>query len=196
MGKNLAILILTSLLLGGCATSRMEAQWRDAQLTEPVLPGSKVFVACDATELTLQRICLDKLAAQLRLIGAEPVLPGTQPFDSPLAAARAAGVPWMIVATVRLTPVVVAEQRPSFGFGVGGGRGGFGSGVGIQFPFPGSTTTVSQSNTYSSDTAITQVSSGKLRWSGKASTMADDIDKQLLGLMKVTLEAARKDGAL
>ncbi|MFT3735133.1 MAG: hypothetical protein QM776_08925 [Rhodocyclaceae bacterium] len=188
--------LLSVLLLAACSTAHMDAQWRDAQRADPVPPGSKVFIACDAAEQTLQRICLDKLAAQLRLMGAEPVLPGSQSFDSALAAARAAGTPWMIVATIRLNPVVVAEQRPSFGFGVGGGRGGFGSGVGIQFPFPGTTTAVTPSNNYTSDTAITQVGSGKLRWSGKASSMADEIDKQLQGLMKVTLEAARKDGAL
>jgi hypothetical protein len=184
------------LVLGACSTARMEAQWRDPQLTETMLPGSKVLVACDAAEQTVQRICQDQLAAQVRVMGGDPLIVDRMP-DGPLAAARAAGVQWLVVSTIRQSTVVVAESRPSFGFGIGGSSGRIGSGVGISLPFPGSSTsTGTPTSNYGSDTAITQVASGKLRWSGKASTYSDEIAAQMQGLIKVTLEAARKDGAL
>ncbi|HKO69289.1 MAG TPA: hypothetical protein VJU53_15935, partial [Burkholderiaceae bacterium] len=45
------------LLLGACASTRMDAQWSNPDYQGKAARGGPVLVACEAQDLTLQRIC-------------------------------------------------------------------------------------------------------------------------------------------
>jgi hypothetical protein len=93
-----------------------------------------------------------------------------------------------------LNPVTTLNNYGStvgFGFGTGGYHSA--AGFGMAFPIGG---TMQSSVSYVSDTTLTNVASGKLMWSGKASTVAMDVPEQLGSLAKVSVESARKAGML
>ena len=49
-----------------CATTRMDAQWTNPEYQGRSARGGSVLVACEAQDLTLQRICEDKLAPRFQ----------------------------------------------------------------------------------------------------------------------------------
>ncbi|MBC8058295.1 MAG: hypothetical protein H7Y61_17105, partial [Rhizobiales bacterium] len=81
MNKNAALsrpLLATAAaaaaLLAGCATTQVDAQWRSVDLPASYLRGATVLVSCETPEVVLQRICEDRLMADLAARGVRPVL--------------------------------------------------------------------------------------------------------------------------
>ena len=123
---------LRALLLGacgaavvGCASTRLDAEWRDAGFGAGAMHGARVLVACDAFEVVIRQICQDQLASEVVARGATPVF---LPADFPIAtdrsvdaqmlpAAREADAKAMLVMTVA---VAVNDVSPGFSIGVGG----------------------------------------------------------------------------
>lgn len=178
-------------VLAGCATGRLDAQWSDPQFAgQPA--GAKVLVICQATEQTVVRICQDQLAAELRNVGITPVISDTPPPDK-LAAARSLGAQAVMQASLSPT-VIVNNYGSSFGFGFGSGGYRHSAGFGVAMPIGGGPDYMT--TTYSSDTTLTNAASGKLMWSGKASTAAQEVREQIASLAKISVESARKAGML
>jgi hypothetical protein len=179
------------LLLGGCASTQLDGQWTDPQVSGAPLRGAAVYVACDAQEPLVQQVCQDQMAAQLGTLGASAVMGSAAPAEQTMAAARAAGA--KAVMNVAMSPdLAVAEgSGVSFGLGLGSfGRSSFG-GVGISAPIGG--TRVNRG--YVANSTITEVASGRVMWTAKASARAsDDVNGQVSELARVTGEAARKAG--
>lgn len=185
-------------VLAGCASTRLDAQWSDPQMRANPLRGARVLVACEAYEPVLKKICQEQLAAEVVARGATPVMgpdttnpaPG-RPLgdDQYLGAARSAGA--RAVLTSYITPSA-ANVNPGLSVGIGGmriGSGGFGAGVGISAPIGGG-----QLHTgYSASARVTDVASGKLLWTAKAtSPPSSDVNAQLAELSKAVFGAADK----
>ena len=190
---------LAALAAAGCATTQIEAQWRDPQLEASYLRGARVYVACDAAELVIRQICQDQLAAEVGARGATAVSP---PGDLPpattdrsldvqlLNAARDAGAKAVMVMTV-----APAYNQVSSPVQIGIGGFGFGSsgsvGVGGSVPVGGGKVTTG----YSASSRLTDAGSGKLLWTAKASSPPSaDVNAQMTELSKTTFGAADKAG--
>jgi hypothetical protein len=191
-----ALFAASALLVAGCASTRLEAQWSDPQFQGRSLRGAKVLVVCDANEPVVRRICQDKLAGQVAASGATPVVGpenvAAGPTDRTLAAARGAGATAVFGSTIG-PEAVIAGAGPTFGFGIGGvSGGGVGGGVGISFPFGGGP----QVDTgYAANVVVTDVATGRLMWTSKVTTGAwQDLDTQIGELVKGAVEGAQKAG--
>jgi hypothetical protein len=195
-----ALALAAALLGGGCASTQLDAQWVDPQAKGlGSLRGAKVLVACEAYETVVKQICLDRLVEEVTARGATPVMapevtnpePGRPvPDERYFAAARSAGARAVLSATVMLAARDISQP---FQIGIGGfGWGGSGSaGVGVSVPVGGGQPTAG----YAIDSHITDVSSGRLMWSAKASTPpSNDINGQLASLAKIALGSAEKSG--
>jgi hypothetical protein len=187
-----------TLLLAGCATKTLDAQWSDPQLTSGnPLRGARLLVVCEAQDLVLRRICQDQVGAQVIAAGATPVA-------SPDVAADASGNPAQYLAAAKaasakavlLTAVApdssVAKPGFTVGFGLGGfGGGGFGGGVGVSAPVGGTKVATG----YAANGSITDVASGRLMWTAKATAApSDDINSQIAELAKAVVTGAGKAG--
>ena len=192
-----------ALLLAGCASSRINAQWSDPQFTGQPARGAKVLVACQAADPTLRRICADRMAAKLSTLGAVPVLaPDSSDASADAApneaallqAARSAGA--VALLRTQLAPEVVAvAPGPSIGIGIGGFGGGYrsggGVGIGVSAPLGGGAAETG----WAASTSLTDVASGRLMWSARASAPPSaDINQQLATLATLLLDAARQAG--
>lgn len=196
-----ATALVSALLVGGCASTRLDAQWVDPQLGGTAsLRGAKVLVACEAFESVVKQICQDQLAAEVVARGAVPVHaskvvnpePGRPlPAEQYFAAAREAGAKAVLSATVMLA---ARDLSPGMSIGIGGfgiGTGRVGVGGGVSVPIGGGQPTAG----YATDNRITDVASGRLLWTAKASTPPSaDINAQLGSLAKTALAAAEKAG--
>ncbi len=201
---SVSIIVMTAAALAGCATRNVDAEWVDPQFTSHPLAGAKVFVACSANDLAVRRVCADQMAAQVSELGATPVLaPDTldsgaaaPPTSAFLAAARDAGTTAILRATI--TPdLTVVPPGPSFSIGIGGfstGRhsaGGVGVGVGVPL---GGEAGPAQTG-YSANGALTDVATGRLMWTAKATTPpSSDVNQQIATLARYVMDAARKAG--
>ena len=187
-----------ALLVGCAATTQLDAQWSDPSAGTGFLRGARVLVACDAYEVVVRQICQDRLAAEVVARGATPVFlaPGfpvasDRSVDAQLLpAAREAGAKAMMVMTV-----AVAAHDVSQPFQIGIGGFGFGSsgsaGVGVSAPVGGGRVT----SGYSANGRVTDVSSGRLVWTAKATAPpSSDIDAQMSELSRTVLAAADKSG--
>ena len=182
-------------LLAACASTPLDAQWADPQLVSGnPLRGARLLVVCEAPDLVLRRICQDQVAAQLVALGATPVsAPDT---DSPggsvqyLAAAKAADAKAVLLTAIA-PDSSVAKPGFSVGFGLGGfGGGGFG-GVGVSAPI-GATRVATG---YAASGSITDVTSGRLMWTARASASpSDDLNAQIAELAKAVVAGAGKAG--
>jgi hypothetical protein len=196
--------VIGSLAVAGCATSNLQTLWVDPTLAGFSLAHKTVYVACQATDLTVRHVCADQLAAQLLDAGATPVLAAdsTHPADTAqpanrvmIDAARAAGASAVLNAIV-VPDASVVSAGPSIGFGIGGFGGGYrgggvGGGVGVSVPVGGGTV----STGYAANGALTEVPSGRLMWSAKATAQpASDVTRQLADLAKTLLDSARSAG--
>jgi hypothetical protein len=194
-----------ALLAAGCATKNVDATWADPQFSGRSLVGAKVFVVCQASDLAVRRICADQMASELVALGATPVQgpdPGdstsnTEPAtDSYLAAARSAGATAILRARLLQDASIVADSGSSMGVSIGGfggnwGRGG-GVGVGVQMPIGDRPP---PSSGYTANGAFTDVQTGRLMWTAKASTgPSQDVNQQVATLAKNVLGAAQKAG--
>ena len=189
----------TAALLVGCAsTPQLDAQWSDPSLGPSFLRGARVLVACDAYEVVVRQICQDQLAGEVVARGATPVFlaPGypvatDRSVDAQLLpAAREAGAKAMMVMTVA---VAVNDVSPGFSIGVGGFGFGRHSGVGlgVEAPIGGGRVT----SGYSANGRVTDVPSGRLVWTAKAtSPPSSDLNAQMGELSKAVLGAADKAG--
>jgi hypothetical protein len=195
--------LAATLLVGGCATTQVAVQWSDPEFRGRSLRGEKVLVVCDAPDVAMQRVCQDQIAAQLRAVGAAPVISanagltaGPPPTnDATLVAARGAGAKAIFGATIG-PEVTVVSGSPAISIGVGGwgGSGGgtvVGSGVGIGFPIGGG----QASTGYAANMVLTDAASVRMMWSSKVTTPASqNIGAQMADLARVGVEAAQKAG--
>jgi hypothetical protein len=200
------LLVSTAAALSACATTRMDAQWTNPEYQGRNVRGASVLVACEAQDLTLQRICEDQLAAAVSARGAKATLnsqlsaaaspaTGNDPY---LAAAKRVGARAIVRMTLGAAQPIAVDSGPRIGIGVGGGSWGgggssVGGGVGIGFPIGGSR--VAQA--FGAETALIDPSNGSTMWSGRASSStAQDITGQITELAQVTAGALAGAGML
>ncbi len=62
--------LLASTALTACASTTLDAQWRDPQVPGSYLRGARVLVTCEAGDLTVKKVCEDQLVAELTARGA------------------------------------------------------------------------------------------------------------------------------
>jgi uncharacterized membrane protein YgcG len=196
-------------MLAGCATTQMNAEWRDPTSTAGSLKGRRVLVVCRAPDEAMRRVCEDQWASQLGAQGVATAQsysipgfpwPSGDTSDEMKAAVRASGVAALASMSLYPSDVAVVNPGPQIGVGMGGGSGGgyrgggfsFG-GIGITLPIGGATTTQS----LGASSSVVDVASSRLVWSGSASTPASgDVRAQLGALTQVTIEAMRKAGLI
>ncbi|HEV7574733.1 MAG TPA: hypothetical protein VGO85_01705 [Caldimonas sp.] len=191
-------LALSSMLVACASAPQLDAQWRDPAVAPGLLHGARVLVACDAYEVVIRQICQDQLAGEVVARGATPVfLPAGYPVAADrsvdaqlLPAARDVGAKAMMVMTV-----AVAVNDVGSGFSIGVGGFGFGRrsavGVGVEAPIGGGRVT----SGYSANGRVTDVTSGRLVWTAKATASpSSDVDAQMGELSKAVLGAADKAG--
>lgn len=192
-------------LLTACATTQIDAQWSNPEYTGKSLRGAPVLVACEAQDLTLQRICEDQVAAEVAARGAKPTKnftlgpAGPAPAGAPdpyTAAAKRIGATAIVRTTLSAGPPVVSEG-PTIGFGFGGGSFGGGSyrsgGAGISAPVGGARTT----QALSAETVLLNPANGVTMWSARAtSPTSAEPGTQVAELAKVLVEAVQKSGML
>ena len=187
-------------LLSGCATTQIGAQWVDPAFRGQSLRGARLLVACDAAEPALQRICQDAISAQVLALGATPVQApdpgpnGRQPqVEQMLAAARVAGASAVFSSSV-MADVTVVSPGPTFSFGLGsfgGYRGGTSGAVGITVP----STAAYASTGYAASGMLTDVASGRMMWSARATTPAQtSVNAQLDELARAVVGSAQQAG--
>jgi hypothetical protein len=191
-----ALICLVSLAaLAGCATSPLEAQWSDPQLTANApLKGARVLVVCEAQDEVLRRICQDSVGTELTQVGVTPVAApdvgtstsapgGPAPYVN---AARAANARAVLVTSIAAGPSV-ARSGFTVGLGVGGFGGGLGGGVGVSAPIGGTRVATS----YAANASLTDVASGRLMWTARASEPASEVTSaQVANLAKKVVQGA------
>jgi hypothetical protein len=201
-----ALLALTA-LVASCATTKMDAQWSNPEFAGKSLRGATVLVVCQARDFTTQAVCEDQAASQLESRGIKTVKfaalsPNAPPApDVVEAAAKRADARAVYRSSISTyTPAVSSTPTIGIGVGGGGGSGGYGGGYrggsvggGITLPVGGGT----PNEAFASDTAIVDLASGKLMWSGRAASPGgSDTTSQLADLTRVTFEALSGTGLL
>lgn len=187
-------------VLAACATTRMEAQWTNPEFKNTRLRDQPVLVACQARDFTAQAVCEDQFANQLAARGAKPIRfavgnTGVEPTNDAIEAAARRERARAVVRTTLSTSMPTVTPGPTIGFGIGGGSFGGsgygGGGAGISMPIGGNTV----SEAYAADTAVIDVASGKLIWSGRAtSPSGGDVASQLTSLSGVMFESLGSSG--
>jgi hypothetical protein len=194
-------LLLGASLLAACATPQMEAQWRNAEAGARSMQGKPVLVVCRGFDVTLERICEDRLAADAQAIGIRVVrseLPREAVADPAasealLKAARAVRAEAVLAMWLEHSYATVSPSGGSVGVGVGGASGGWGSGsgaaIGITLPLG------SLGPALASGTSLTDAVTGRLVWSGRARGSGAVSEASQVGeLTRVTTEALRGAG--
>jgi hypothetical protein len=195
-------------LLAGCASTRMETQWRDPQYAGPALKGQKVLVVCRVQDETLRRVCEDQWTMQLGARGVTAVRSysvtgfpagGEASAEQVQTALRATGAIATANTDLTFSFVPVVRPGPVVGVGVGGGGwggGGFSTGgIGISIPIGGGATQPAQS--IAATTGITSASTNALIWSGTAtSPSSGNASAQISDLVATTIEAIQNSGLL
>jgi hypothetical protein len=202
-----AMSALSGLLLGGCASTNIQAQWTDPQFADHSLRGAKVLVVCNANETAIKRICEDQVSAQVAASGATPVTgsgsnspaAGAAPITPELlAAARSAAAKAILTSTIAPDATII-NPGPTVGFGIGGfggsggwhSGGGVGTSVGVSMPVGGAGVTTA----YAANMVLTDVASGSMMWTSKVTAPASkDVGAQIGKLAKTGVEAAQKAG--
>lgn len=193
--------LVVALLFTACASTQMDAQWTNPDYSGRNLRGGSVLVACEAQDLTLQRICEDQLAAAVSARGAKATLnsqlaaPSAAPAgnDPYVAAAKRVGARAIVRMTLSSGAPVAVDTGPSVGIGIGSGGGRFGGGAGIGFPIGGAR--VSQA--YAAETALIDPANGATMWSGRASSStAQNATAQITELAQTTVGALQGTGLL
>jgi hypothetical protein len=176
---------LTGVLIMACASTQLDAQWADPARPAGSLRGARVLVACEAHEVVIRRICQDHVAAEVVARGATPVLApeGPTPTGSSEAgyasAARAAGA-----------RAVLTQQISAHGSSVSPGLS-VGAGVGVSAPIGGGQI----STGYAANSRITDVASGRVLWTAKASSPpSQDVQTQMLELTRKVFDSADRLG--
>lgn len=195
--------LAAGVLLGGCASTQMGAQYLDPQATKQALSGAAVLVVCEAPEPAIRLICEGEVTAQLTQLGAKPLTDpklvgltsGREPTpDQYLPAARAAGAQALFRVTLapdfwRPSPM----SAVSLGIGAWGGSGGFSggsAGVGVSMPVGGS----GSASGFAANGSLLDVASGRVLWSasatasprGDASAQVGEVVRALTGAVRDT----------
>lgn len=194
------------LLLGGCASTQLGAQYVDPKTPPQAVRGATILVVCEAPEPALRLICESQVVSQLTQLGAKPLtdpklvslMSGREPTtEQYLPAARAAGA--QAVFSTSLKPDF---WRPSpmssvsFGIGGWGGSGGYygsgaGGGVGVSMPVGG---TQGAPGLAASGTLV-DVASGRVMWTAGATTsQTGDATAQVAELTRALTEGMRQAG--
>jgi len=197
--RRAALAAVLPLAFAGCASTAVDAQWRNVELPATYLRGARVMVSCETGEAVLQRICEDRVSAELAAHGALPVFaaPGTVAAIQPgvadahyLPAARDSGAKAVLSMTIGASSAAVSQGVTLSIGGFGFGRSSAG-GVGVSAPIGGGQV----SNGYSANGRVTDVASGRLMWTARASAPpSGDVNAQLADLSKTVLDAAGKAG--
>ena len=186
-------------LLGGCASTALDAQWADAQLPPQLLRGARVMVVCEAQDMVIQRLCRDQVVAGLAQRGAVPVVlpeninvPLAQAAIDPqvLQAARDAGAKavFSVVVGVSAQAVSPGMSISLGGFGFGSNAGG---GIGVSAPIGGGKV----NSGYAANGRVTEVAGGRLLWTARATAPpSSNVTAQLSELSATVLAAADKAG--
>ena len=182
-------------LIAACASPQLDAQWADPERAAGALRGARVLVACEASEAVIRQICQDRLAAEVVARGATLVMATAaassagSPDERYLQAARDAGA--RAVLTSHIAPYG-SRLNPGFSVGIGGfgmSRGGFGAGVGVSAPLGGGQIATG----YLANTRLTDVRTGRLIWSARASAPpSQDVQTQLAELTRTLFASADK----
>ena len=190
---------LSLALLAGCASTTVDLQWRSTELPPSYLRGATVLVSCEVRDTVMERICEDRLIADLGARGIKAVLPapGTVEAVQPgvadmqyLPAARSGGAKAVFSVTLGVSSQAVSQGMAVSigGFGFGGHSAG---GIGVTAPIGGGQV----SSGYTASGRVTDVESGRLMWTARASTPpSSDVNAQLADLSKTVLDAAGKAG--
>jgi hypothetical protein len=199
----IAALAASTLSLVGCASTNLAAQWVDPQFKGRSLRDTKVFVVCEAADVSIKRICQDQVAAQMKALGATPVkgpetdnsTPAPQPVADPYFPAARDAAATAVLSTAVTPDATVVNPGPSVGFGFGGFGGGGGAyrgaGVGMSVPVGAGQVTTG----YAANTTLTDVATGRLMWTAKATTPpSKDVNAQVADLAKAVLDGAKKEG--
>lgn len=202
--RSVALLAPITALLAGCASTQIDAQWSNPEYSGKSLRGVPVLVACEAQDLTLQRICEDQVASEVAARGAKPtknftLSPDAAPAGAPdpyTAAAKRIGAQAIVRTTLTAGPPVVSEG-PVISFGLGGGSFGGGSyrsgGAGVSAPVGGARTT----QALSAETVLLNPANGVTMWSARASSpTSGEPGVQVAELAKVLVDAVQKSGML
>jgi len=185
-----------AMVLAACATTRMEVQWTNPEFKGTTLRDQPVLVACQARDFTAQAVCEDQFANQLAARGVRPIRfavsnTGVSPTNEAIEAAAKRENARAVVRTTLSTSVPTVTPGPTIGIGIGGGGYSGGAAGGISMPIGGSTV----SEAYAADTAIIDVASGKLMWTGRAtSPTGGDVTSQLTSLTGVMFESLGASG--
>ena len=157
-----------------------------------------MLVACEAQDLAIRQVCLDRVAAEVVARGATPAFASSDTTITPdravdgqlLPAARSADARAVLVIT--LVPAVT-DVSPGFSVSLGGFGFGRSSavGVGVAAPVGGGRIATG----FSANARVTEVSSGKLVWTASAAALpSSDLNAQLGALCKAVLDSADKAG--
>jgi hypothetical protein len=193
------VVLGTASFLAGCASSVVDVQWRNVETPPNYLRGATVLVSCETPDFVIKRVCEDQVAADLAARGAVPTVPApgsvapAQPGAGDvqyLPSARSMGAKAVLSVTVGLSSQKVdpGMQLSIGGFGFGRYSAG---GVGVSAPVGGGQV----SSGYSANGRVTDVSSGRLMWTARASTPpSSDVNAQMAELSHSVLDAAGKAG--
>jgi hypothetical protein len=194
-----AAALTTALGLAGCASTQVDAQWRNVELPPGYLRGATVLVSCESPELVVKQICEDRVIADLnaRGVNTQRLALGAAAASQPgvldaqyLPLARANGAKAVFAVTVGLSTQSVS-QGVSVGIGGFGFGRGAGGGVGVSAPIGGGQ--VSQG--YSASGRVTDAASGRLMWTARANAPpSTDVNAQFTELSKSVVEAAAGAG--
>lgn len=200
------VAVALAAMLGGCASARLESEWKGPNFPGRSLKGATVLAACVTSDEALRRICEDEWATQLqaqgvRLVRAYDVVGlvvGESVTEEVRAAARKVGATTIVSTRIATDTRVHAPSGTQVGVGVGGAGGSGGGvsfgGVGISIPIGGGTTTTS---VLTANTSLAEVASGALTWSGTANAPGnEDLRAKVAGVTKVVVEALKGAGVL
>lgn len=197
-----ASVVLATVVVTACATAPLvDAQWSDPAFVGRSQVGTKVFVVCDAPDITLKRVCEERFGDEVIASGATPVKPpdATAPGAVPVApndrgasAARAAGATTALL--VKVAPGVTAvDPGPQVGIGIGGFSGGWrgGTSVGTGITLPIGKPEVQTG--YTASATLSDAKSGALIWTGRTGAPpSQDAGAQFAQLARTLLDAAKQ----
>lgn len=196
---------VAGLLLTGCASTQMGAQYVDPQTPPQILRGAVILVVCEGPEPALKLICESQAVGQLTQLGAKPLtdpklvslMSSREPTAGQyLPAAREAGARAVFSTTLK-PDYWRANPMSSFSIGGWGGSGGYyggsggGGAVGVTMPIGGAQGATGLAATGT----LFDVVSGRVIWTAGATTsQAGDVTTQIAELTRALTESMRQAG--
>lgn len=196
---------VAGLLLAGCASTQMGAQYLDPQTPPQYLRGAAILVVCEAPEPAAKLICESQAVGQLTRLGAKPLtdpklaslMAGREPTPEQYRpAAREAGARAIFSTTLK-PDIWRPSPMSSFSIGIGGwgGSGGYyggsggGGAVGVTVPVGGPP----GAGGLAATGTLVDVASGRVIWTAGATTSrASDATSQIAELTRALTEAMRQ----